>query len=148
MLVKYREELTRPLQEAKDFMRRIESQLNMLSNGPVRIFPSGTPFFPHIHIHRLCHVIDHDRKRENALEPKEHKLRNRYWRRDGFGRVGFCFYCVGTDSSIVRTPTTLWISFHSLPLPYSYSYFLMKETLTHLRTGRHMGLRVPVERKP
>ncbi|PKI55581.1 hypothetical protein CRG98_024029 [Punica granatum] len=40
MLVKYREELTRPLQEAMDFMRRIETQLNMLSNGPVRIFNS------------------------------------------------------------------------------------------------------------
>ncbi|KAK4744021.1 hypothetical protein SAY87_010333 [Trapa incisa] len=38
MLVKYREELTRPLQEAMDFMRRIEIQLNMLSNAPVRIF--------------------------------------------------------------------------------------------------------------
>ncbi|XP_068654073.1 homeotic protein knotted-1-like isoform X2 [Aristolochia californica] len=38
MLVKYREELTRPLQEAMDFMRRIESQLNSLSNGTVRIF--------------------------------------------------------------------------------------------------------------
>ncbi|KAL9143912.1 hypothetical protein ABFS82_14G265200 [Erythranthe guttata] len=38
MLVKYREELTRPLQEAMDFMRRIETQLNMLTNGPVRIF--------------------------------------------------------------------------------------------------------------
>lgn len=41
MLVKYREELTRPIQEAMDFMRRIESQLNMLCNGPVRIL-SGT----------------------------------------------------------------------------------------------------------
>ncbi|KAE9588491.1 hypothetical protein Lal_00002889 [Lupinus albus] len=38
MLVKYREELTRPVQEAMDFMRRIETQLNMLCNGPVRIF--------------------------------------------------------------------------------------------------------------
>ncbi|VFQ86806.1 unnamed protein product [Cuscuta campestris] len=38
MLVKYREELTRPLQEAMEFMRRIESQLNMLSNAPVRVF--------------------------------------------------------------------------------------------------------------
>ncbi|KAA8538250.1 hypothetical protein F0562_027927 [Nyssa sinensis] len=37
MLVKYREELTRPLQEAMEFMRRIETQLSMLSNGPVRI---------------------------------------------------------------------------------------------------------------
>ncbi|CAM8936017.1 unnamed protein product [Rhodiola kirilowii] len=36
MLVKYREELTRPLQEATDFMRRIESQLNMLGAGPIR----------------------------------------------------------------------------------------------------------------
>ncbi|KAK4767957.1 hypothetical protein SAY87_003098 [Trapa incisa] len=34
LLVKYREELTRPLQEAMDFMRRIEAQLNILSNGP------------------------------------------------------------------------------------------------------------------
>ncbi|KAA8528426.1 hypothetical protein F0562_035781 [Nyssa sinensis] len=40
MLVKYREELTKPLQEATEFMRRIESQLNMLSNGPIRIFSS------------------------------------------------------------------------------------------------------------
>ncbi|XP_058725064.1 homeotic protein knotted-1-like [Vicia villosa] len=39
MLVKYREELTRPIQEAMDFMRRIETQLNMLCNGPLRIFP-------------------------------------------------------------------------------------------------------------
>ncbi|CAH9105217.1 unnamed protein product [Cuscuta epithymum] len=41
MLVKYREELTRPLQEAMEFLRRIESQLNMLSNGPVRVFNSS-----------------------------------------------------------------------------------------------------------
>ncbi|MBA0720756.1 hypothetical protein Golax_008361 [Gossypium laxum] len=40
MLVKYREELTRPIQEALDFMRRIEAQLNMLTNAPVRIFNS------------------------------------------------------------------------------------------------------------
>ncbi|KAI4321486.1 hypothetical protein MLD38_034858 [Melastoma candidum] len=39
MLVKYRDELTRPLQEAMEFMRRIEAQLNVLSSsGPVRIF--------------------------------------------------------------------------------------------------------------
>ncbi|CAI9116029.1 OLC1v1017073C1 [Oldenlandia corymbosa var. corymbosa] len=38
MLVKYRDELSRPLQEAMEFMRRVESQLNMLGNGPVRIF--------------------------------------------------------------------------------------------------------------
>lgn len=46
MLVKYREELTRPIQEAMDFMRRIESQLNMLGNGPVRIFSSGIYLVP------------------------------------------------------------------------------------------------------
>nr|BAM08928.1 class I knotted1-like homeobox protein [Asparagus asparagoides] len=33
MLVKYREELTRPLQEAMDFLRRVESQLNSITNG-------------------------------------------------------------------------------------------------------------------
>ncbi|KAK7311401.1 hypothetical protein RJT34_09531 [Clitoria ternatea] len=38
MLVKYREELTRPIQEAMDFMRTIETQLNVLCNGTVRIF--------------------------------------------------------------------------------------------------------------
>ncbi|XP_016441623.1 homeotic protein knotted-1-like isoform X1 [Nicotiana tabacum] len=32
MLVKYREELTRPLHEAMDFMRKIETQLNMLED--------------------------------------------------------------------------------------------------------------------
>lgn len=31
MLVKYREELTRPLQEAMEFLRRVETQLNSLS---------------------------------------------------------------------------------------------------------------------
>ena len=58
MLVKYREELTRPIQETLDFMRRIEAQLNMLSNDPVRIFNSGTFFslflsfhFPHAFIY-------------------------------------------------------------------------------------------------
>ncbi|KAL0366316.1 UNVERIFIED_CONTAM: Homeobox protein knotted-1-like 1 [Sesamum radiatum] len=45
MLVKYREELTRPLQEAMEFMRRIETQLNMLTSDPVRIFNSGTSKF-------------------------------------------------------------------------------------------------------
>ncbi|KAL3505026.1 hypothetical protein ACH5RR_034867 [Cinchona calisaya] len=40
MLVKYREELTRPIQEAMEFMRRVETQLNMLGNGSVRIFNS------------------------------------------------------------------------------------------------------------
>ncbi|KAK7410111.1 hypothetical protein VNO78_00646 [Psophocarpus tetragonolobus] len=38
MVVKYREELTRPIKEAMDFMRRIETELNTLCNGTVRIF--------------------------------------------------------------------------------------------------------------
>ncbi|KAL5707220.1 hypothetical protein ACHQM5_025297 [Ranunculus cassubicifolius] len=38
MLVKYREELTRPLQEAMEFMKRIEAQLKTISNDPIRIF--------------------------------------------------------------------------------------------------------------
>uniref|UniRef100_A0A803N2I1 Uncharacterized protein n=1 Tax=Chenopodium quinoa TaxID=63459 RepID=A0A803N2I1_CHEQI len=42
MLVKYREELTRPVQEAMDFMRRIEAQLNVLGNGRVSVFSTGT----------------------------------------------------------------------------------------------------------
>ncbi|KAL0558119.1 hypothetical protein IC582_006684 [Cucumis melo] len=41
MLVKYREELRRPIQEAVDFMHRIESQLNTLCNGSFQILPSG-----------------------------------------------------------------------------------------------------------
>ncbi|KAL8490262.1 hypothetical protein ACS0TY_025974 [Phlomoides rotata] len=40
MLVKYRDELTRPIHEAMEFMRRIEKQLNLLTNDPVRIFNS------------------------------------------------------------------------------------------------------------
>ncbi|XP_038884572.1 homeobox protein knotted-1-like 2 isoform X2 [Benincasa hispida] len=40
MLVKYREELTRPIQEAVDFMHRIESQLNTLCNGSFQILAS------------------------------------------------------------------------------------------------------------
>ncbi|XP_021836777.1 homeotic protein knotted-1 isoform X2 [Spinacia oleracea] len=38
MLVKYREELTRPVQEAMDFMKRIEAQLNVIGNGRVTVF--------------------------------------------------------------------------------------------------------------
>lgn len=55
MLVKYREELTRPVQEAMDFMRRIEAQLNVISNGRVNVFSTGTiavslPIY-HVKIH-------------------------------------------------------------------------------------------------
>ncbi|KAI0501447.1 hypothetical protein KFK09_016392 [Dendrobium nobile] len=39
MLVKYKEELTRPVQEAMDFLRKVESQLNSLTNG------ATVPFF-------------------------------------------------------------------------------------------------------
>lgn len=69
MLVKYREELTRPLQEATDFMRRIESQLNMLSNGPVRIFTSGTPSF-HIYVYMYA-TFSRMTERERMPEAKE-----------------------------------------------------------------------------
>lgn len=43
MLVKYREELTRPIQEAMEFIRRIESQLSMVCQGPIHILnnPDG-----------------------------------------------------------------------------------------------------------
>ncbi|KAL6212324.1 hypothetical protein ACLB2K_017544 [Fragaria x ananassa] len=44
MLVKYREELTRPIQEAMDFMKKIETQLNMLGNNStttLRIFSAS-----------------------------------------------------------------------------------------------------------
>ncbi|CAN0921979.1 Homeotic protein knotted-1 [Linum grandiflorum] len=40
MLVKYREELTRPIQEAMEFMRRVETQLNLISTVPLRVFNS------------------------------------------------------------------------------------------------------------
>ncbi|RWW76255.1 hypothetical protein BHE74_00015665 [Ensete ventricosum] len=44
MLIKYREELTRPLQEAMEFLRRVESQLNSLAltTGLVRISAAGS----------------------------------------------------------------------------------------------------------
>ncbi|XP_021836776.1 homeotic protein knotted-1 isoform X1 [Spinacia oleracea] len=41
MLVKYREELTRPVQEAMDFMKRIEAQLNVIGNGRVTVFSTA-----------------------------------------------------------------------------------------------------------
>ncbi|XP_042507216.1 homeotic protein knotted-1-like isoform X2 [Macadamia integrifolia] len=40
MLVKYREELMRPIQEAMEFMRRVEAQLSTLTHGPIRILSS------------------------------------------------------------------------------------------------------------
>ncbi|XP_073014187.1 homeobox protein knotted-1-like 12, partial [Typha latifolia] len=43
MLVKYREELSRPIQEAMDFLKRVETQLNSLTNGAsARFFTSDT----------------------------------------------------------------------------------------------------------
>ncbi|THU71593.1 hypothetical protein C4D60_Mb04t03090 [Musa balbisiana] len=44
MLIKYREELTRPLQEAMEFLRRMESQLNSLAltTGSVPISSAGS----------------------------------------------------------------------------------------------------------
>lgn len=50
MLVKYREELTRPIQEAMEFIRRIESQLSMLCQGPIHILNNpGTCHQSHIY---------------------------------------------------------------------------------------------------
>jgi len=50
MLVKYREELTRPIQEAMEFIRRIESQLSMLCQSPIHILNNpGTCHQSHIH---------------------------------------------------------------------------------------------------
>ena len=52
MLVKFREERTRPLQEAMEFMRRVESQLNSLSisgRSLRNILSSGTEIAaPHV----------------------------------------------------------------------------------------------------
>lgn len=58
MLVKYREELTRPIQEAMEFIRRIESQLSMLCQSPIHILnnPAGTCHQSHIYIH--TYIID------------------------------------------------------------------------------------------
>ncbi|GJV77549.1 homeotic protein knotted-1-like protein [Tanacetum coccineum] len=44
MLIKYKEELTRPIQEAMEFMRRIESQLSSLT-----ISSSSSPATDHDH---------------------------------------------------------------------------------------------------
>lgn len=52
MLLKYQEELTRPLQEAMDFMRRMEAQLNTLTNGAVHVFPSGNKDHLHDNTHK------------------------------------------------------------------------------------------------
>ncbi|PKA49689.1 Homeobox protein knotted-1-like 6 [Apostasia shenzhenica] len=41
MLVKYREELARPLDEAADFLRRVESQLNSVTGGSPRLHCSA-----------------------------------------------------------------------------------------------------------
>lgn len=51
MLVKYREELRRPIEEAEDFMQRIEAQLNSLCNGSFQILPTGTFFFSILYFH-------------------------------------------------------------------------------------------------
>ncbi|KAF6157973.1 hypothetical protein GIB67_015289 [Kingdonia uniflora] len=57
MLAKYREELARPLQEAMEFMRRIESQLQSISNGPIRIFTGNLSIFFQKHQIITCVVI-------------------------------------------------------------------------------------------
>lgn len=65
MLLKYREELTRPIQEAMDFLKRIESQLNSISNGAAtRFLSNGTHkhsfinySFIHSFVLRFCFYI-------------------------------------------------------------------------------------------
>lgn len=64
MLVKYREELTRPFQEAMDFFRRVESQLNALTNGSAR-FLSGN------HHHQ---DVRHDHWVYNSLRPSPDEI--------------------------------------------------------------------------
>lgn len=45
MLVKYREELTKPLQEATNFLKKMESQFNALTDSSTRgLFPSGNTY--------------------------------------------------------------------------------------------------------
>ena len=61
-LVKFREELTRPLQEAMEFMRRVESQLNSLSisgRSLRNILSSGTEIAaPHAPLTLMIFFLD------------------------------------------------------------------------------------------
>ncbi|RWV89940.1 hypothetical protein BHE74_00056564 [Ensete ventricosum] len=41
VLVKYKEELTRPMEEAKEFLRRAESQLNSITDASLHLLSSG-----------------------------------------------------------------------------------------------------------
>lgn len=62
MLVKYREELTRPLQEAMEFLRRVETQLNTLSisgRSLRNILSSGNTTHPSILPSSSIHVLIH-----------------------------------------------------------------------------------------
>ncbi|CAL9093556.1 unnamed protein product [Musa textilis] len=52
VLMRYREELTRPFQEAMDFLKTVESQFNALTNtSSVRLFSSGN------HTHERCEDV-------------------------------------------------------------------------------------------
>lgn len=86
MLVKYREELTRPIQEAMDFIRRIETQLNVLSNGSVRIFNAGTFFYTLMHTHiyniTLMKIKDLDFPKHGKKQNNPYKFHR--------CRYGFC----------------------------------------------------------
>lgn len=60
MLVKYREELTRPIQEAMEFIRRIESQLSMLCQGPIHTLSNpGTCHQSHMYIRTHTYIHTH-----------------------------------------------------------------------------------------
>lgn len=51
MLGKYKDEISRPIQEAMDFLKRAESQLNSITNGTVScIFSHGIYIYIHIYV--------------------------------------------------------------------------------------------------
>lgn len=94
MLVKYREELTRPIQEAMDFMRRIETQLNMLCNGPVRIF-NGTSSFS-LYASRVPLFSSH------FYSSPIHSLSNQYKSPSFFSIISFGFVFFFTENGVIN----------------------------------------------
>lgn len=49
MLAKYREELTRPIEEAMEFLKRVEAQLDSITgggHGSARLSLAGKPSLP------------------------------------------------------------------------------------------------------
>ncbi|RRT58762.1 hypothetical protein B296_00008236 [Ensete ventricosum] len=82
MLVKYREELTRPLQEAMEFLRMVEAQLNSLSltDGSLRILSAGranTLF--HILLGSSNTMIAHPQACTELRKPRDRDTTLRPW---------------------------------------------------------------------